>query len=263
MSEFVIKYAQLNDWEVEKVVDVLTDKGYRPHVPSGTTVLQQVKDWFISDSNRINLFIHPTIKEFGYCADLDYHSNEVIIVNNPINLKSALDAYERGRFEGLTNKELSDRYGDGFTDSEYVLQSYKHGKNWNDMLHEVPFPKPSKNIDINELTLDELEDLREKVETMIDEKKKPTQTLKLVVVDVREDISCTKVSLDFVVALLCEELNIIYFRAKDMGRDGYLRTSVNYLRSKYIVPDLLHDTDEYVSFTSDLDDMTILGEVAE
>lgn len=48
-----------------------------------------------------------------------------------------------------------------------------------------------------------------------------------------------------------------------MGRNSYLRTSVNYLRSKYILPYLLHDTEEYVGFSSDLDDITILGEVAE
>ena len=65
------------------------------------------------------------------------------------------------------------------------------------------------------------------------------------------------------IALHDEEYNIIYFRGNDMGRNGYLRTSVNYLRSKYILTDLLHDTEEYVGFSSDLDNMTILGEVAE
>lgn len=263
MSEFVIKYANLNDWEVGKIVEVLTDKEYRPYYPSGTTILQQVNDWFPYDGDYINLFIHPTVKEFGYCSDLDYHSdNEVIIVDNSTNLRLTLDAYEKGLFEGLTNKELSDKHGDAFTDLESVSQSYHHGKDWNDILHEVPFPKPSRKIDINELTLDELEDLRENVETMIDEKK-PKPALKLVLVDVREDISRTKHDLDFVIALHDEEYNIIYFRGNDMGRNGYVRTSVNYLRSKYILPDLLHDTEEYVGFSSDLDNMTILGEVAE
>lgn len=261
MSEFVIKYAKLNAWEVEKVVEVLINKEYKPYFPSGATVLQQVKNWFPYDDEPINLFIHPTLKEFGYCANLDYHNNnEVIIVDNSSKLKLILDAYEKGCFEGLTNKDLSDKYGDMFTDLEDVSQSYHHGKDWNDISDKIPFPK---TIDISELTLDELEDLKEKLESMIDEKKKPTKVLKPVMVDVREDISRTKPDLDFVIALLDEEYNIIYFRGNDMGRNSYLKTSVNYLRSKYILPDLLHDTEEYVGFSSDLDDITILGEVAE
>lgn len=66
MSEFVIKYAKLNDWEVEKVVEVLTNKEYKPYSPSGATVLQQVKNWFSYDGEVINLFIRPTLKDFGY-----------------------------------------------------------------------------------------------------------------------------------------------------------------------------------------------------
>lgn len=261
MSEFIIKYAKLNDWEVEKVVEVLTNKDYRPYFPSGETVLQQVKNWFSYDGEVINLFIHPTLKEFEYSDNLYYHdNNEVIIVDNSKNLELVLDAYGSGCFNGLTNKELSDKYGDGFTDLEDVSQSYHHGKDWNDIRDKVPFPKP---IDISNLSLDELEDLKENVESMIDEKKKPKKVLKLVLVDVREDISRTKPDLDFVVALLDEELNLIYFREEDMGRNSYFRTSVGYLKKTYILPDLLHDTDEYVGFTSDLDDMTILGEVAE
>lgn len=261
MSEFVIKYARLNDWEFEKVVEVLTNKEYKPYFPSGTTVLQQVKNWFPYDDEPINLFIHPSLKEFGYCSDLDYHSdNEVIIVDNSESLELVLDAYNSGYFNGLTNKELSDKYGDVLSDLEGVSQSYHHGHDWNDIYNNVPF---SKKIDISELTLDELEDLKENVESMIDEKKKPTKVLKLVMVDVREDISRTKPDLDFVIALHDEEYNIIYFRENDMGRNSYLRTSVNYLRSKYIMPDLLHDTEEYVGFSSDLDDIIILGEVAE
>lgn len=261
MSEFTIKYARLLDFEVEKVVKVLTNKEYRPFSPSGVTVLQQVKNWFSYDGEVINLFIHPNLKCFGYSSNLDYHSdNEVIIVDNVSQLELTLNAYEKGCFEGLTNKELSDKYGDGFTDLEDVSQSYHHGKDWNDIHDKVPFPK---QIDISNLSLDELEDLKENVESMIDEKKKPKKVLKLVLVDVREDISRTKPDVDFVVALLDEELNIIYFREEDMGRNSYFRTSVDYLRSKYILPDLLHDIDEYVGFTSDSDDMTILGEVAE
>lgn len=261
MREFVIKYAKLNDWEVEKVVEVLTTKEYKPYLPSGATVLQQVKNWFSYDGEVINLFILPTIKEFGYSANLDCHgNNEVIIVDSVARLELTLDAYEKGYFKGLTNKELSDKYGDVFTDLEGVSQSYHHGKDWNDISDKVPFPK---TIDVSELTLDELEDLKEKVESMIDEKKRPTKVLKPVMVDVREDISRTKPDLDFVIALLDEEYNIIYFRGNDMGRNSYLRTSVNYLRSKYILPDLLHDTEEYVGFSSDLDDITILGEVSE
>ena len=261
MSEFVIKYAKLNNWEVERVVEVLTNKEYKPYSPSGETVLQQVKKWLQYGDNIINLFIHPTLKEFGYCDSLDYHSdNEVIIVDNVAQLERTLNAYEKGYFDGLTNYELSDEYGDGFTDLEDMSQSYNHGKDWNDIRDKVPFPK---QIDISNLSLDELEDLKENVEYMIDEKKKPTKVLKLVLVDVREDISRNKPDLDFVVALLDEEYNTIYFRENDMGRNGYLRTSVNYLRSKYILPDLLHDTEEYVGFSSDLDNMTILGEVAE
>lgn len=261
MSEFVIKYAKLLDSEVERIVEVLTNKGYKPYYPSGEKVLQQVKNWFPYYGNPINLFIHPTLKEFGYCNDLDYHpNNEVIIVDNSESLELVLDAYNSGCFEGLTNKDLSDKYGDMFTDLEDVSQSYHHGKDWNDISDKIPFPK---TIDISELTLDELEDLKENVESMIDEKKKPTKFLKPVMVDVREDISCTKPDLDFVIALLNEEYNIIYFRGNDIGRNSYLRTSVNYLRSKYILPDLLHDTEEYVGFSSDSDDITILGEVAE
>lgn len=261
MSEFVIKYAKLNAWEVEKVVEVLINKEYKPYFPSGATVLQQVKNWFSYDGEPINLFIHPTLKEFGYCYNLDYHdNNEVIIVSNPKNLELVLDAYVSGCFNGLTNKELSDKYGDALTDLESVSQSYRHGHDWNDIYNKVPF---SKKIDISNLSLNELEDLKENVESMIDEKKKPTKVLKPVMVDVREDISRTKPDLDFVIALHDEEYNIIYFRGNDMGRNGYLRTSVNYLRSKYILPDLLHDTEEYVGFSSDLDNMTILGEVAE
>lgn len=261
MSEFVIKYAKLNDWEVEKVVEVLTNKEYRPHLSSGKNVLQQVKNWFSYNGEVINLFIQPTLKEFGYSVNLDYHdNNEVIIVDNSKNLELVLDAYEKGCFEGLTNKELSEKYGDVFTDLEGVSQSYHHGYYWNDIYNKVPFPK---TIDISELTLDELEDLKEDIKTMIDEKKKPTQALKLVLVDVREDTSRTKVNLDFVVALLDEELNIIYFKANDIECKGYLKTKASYLRTKYIMPDLLHDTDEYVGFTNDLVDMTILGEVAE
>lgn len=261
MSEFVIKYANLNAWEVEKVVEVLTNKDYEPYFPSGATVLQQVKNWFPYDGEPINLFIHPTLKEFGYCANLDYHdNNEVIIVDNPKNLELVLDAYDSGFFTGLTNKELSDKYGDELTDLESVSQSYQHGHDWNEIYNKVPFPK---QIDISDLSLDELEDLKEDVEHMIDEMKTPKQALKPVMVDVREDISRTKPDLDFVIALLDEEYNIIYFRGNDMGRNSYLRTSVNYLRSKYILPDLLHDTEEYVGFSSDLDNMTILGEVAE
>lgn len=263
MSEFVIKYAKLLYSEVERIVEVLTNKGYKPYYPSGEKVLQQVKNWFPYYGNPINLYIRPTVKEFGYCADLDYHSdNEVIIVDNSESLELVLEAYNSGCFNGLTNKELSDKYGDVLSDLEGVSQPYHHGEDWNDILHEVPFPKSSKKIDINDLTLDELEDLRENVETMIDEKKHK-QALKLVLVDVREDISRTKPDLDFVVALLDEEYNIIYFRENDMGRNSYFRTSVNCLRSKYILPYLLHDTDKYVGFSSDLDDMTILGEVAE
>lgn len=261
MSEFVIKYAKLLDSEVERIVEVLTNKGYKPYHPSGEKVLQQVKNWFPYDGEPINLFIHPTLKDFGYCANLDYHdNNEVIIVDNSENLELVLDAYDSGFFTGLTNKELSDKYGDGLTDFECVSQSYQHGHDWNEIYNKVPFPK---QIDISDLSLDELEDLKEDVEHIIDEKKKPTKVLKLVMVDVREDISRTKPDLDFVVALLDEEYSIIYFRENDMGRNGYLRTSVNYLRSKYILPDLLHDTEEYVGFSSDLDNMTILGEVAE
>lgn len=261
MSEFVIKYAKLLSSEVEKVVEVLTNEGYKPYFPSGEKVLQQVKNWFPYDGNPINLYIHPTVKEFGYCANLDYHSdNEIIIVDSSERLVHALESYENGKFEGLTNYELSKEYGDVFTDLEGMSQSYHHGKDWNDIYDKVPFPK---QIDISNLSLDELEDLKENVESMIEEKKKPTKVLKLVLVDVREDISRTKPDLDFVVALLDEEYNIIYFRENDMGRNGYLRTSVNYLRSKYILPDLLHDTEEYVGFSSDLDNMTILGEVAE
>lgn len=261
MSEFVIKYAKLNDWEVEKVVEVLTNKDYKPYFPSGATVLQQVKNWFPYYGNPINLFIHPTLKEFGYCTNLDYHSdNEVIIVDNSESLELVLDAYNSGCFNGLTNKELSDIYGDMLSDLEGMSQSYHHGKDWNDIYNKIPFPK---QIDISNLSLDELEDLKEDIETMIDEKKKPTQALKLVLVDVREDTSRTKVNLDFVVALLDEELNIIYFRANDIECKGYLKTKASYLRTKYIMPDLLHDTDEYVGFTNDLVDMTILGEVAE
>lgn len=170
MNNFVIKYARLLNSEVEKVVEVLTNEGYKPYFPSGKTVLQQVKNWFSYDGEVINLFIHPTVKEFGYCASLDYHSdNEVIIVNNVSQLELTLNAYEKGYFEGLTNKELSDKYGDGFTDLEDVSQSYHHGKDWNDISDKIPFPK---TIDISELTLDELEDLKENVESMIDEKKK-------------------------------------------------------------------------------------------
>ena len=261
MSEFVIKYAKLNDWEVEKVVEVLTNKDYKPYFPSGATVLQQVKNWFPYDGEPINLFIHPTLKEFGYCANLDYHeNNEVIIVDNPKNLELVLDAYVSGCFTGLTNKELSDKYGDALTDLDGVSQSYRHGHDWNDIYNKVPF---SKKIDISNLSLNELEDLKEKVESMIDEMKTPKQALKLVLVDVREDTSRTKDTLDFVIALLDEEFKIIYFRGNDMGRNGYLRTSGNYLRSKYILPDLLHGTEEYVGFSSDLDNMTILGEVTE
>lgn len=261
MSEFVIKYAKLNDWEVEKVVKALTNKDYRPFYPSGKTVLQQVKNWFNYDGNPINLYIHPTVKEFGYCADLDYHSdNEIIIVDNVSQLELTLNAYEKGCFEGLTNKELSDKYGDGFTDLEDVSQSYHHGKDWNDIHDKVPFPK---QIDISNLSLDELEDLKENVESMIDEKKKPKKVLKLVLVDVREDTSRTKPDLDFVVALLYEELNLIYFREEDMGCNLYLSTSANKLREKYILPETLKTTETYVGFPSDLDDMTILGEVAE
>lgn len=261
MSEFVIKYAKLNAWEVEKVVEVLTNKDYKPYFPSGKTVLQQVKNWFSYDGEVINLFIRPTLKEFGYSANLDYHdNNEVIIVDNSSKLELVLDAYEKGCFEGLTNKDLSDKYGDLFTDLEGASQSYHHGYYWNDISDKVPFPK---TIDISDLSLDELEDLKEKVESMIDEKKKPTKVLKPVMVDVREDISRTKPDLDFVIALFDEEYNIIYFRGNDMGRNSYLKTSVNYLRSKYILPDLLQDTEEYVGFSSDLDNMTILGEVAE
>lgn len=261
MSEFVIKYAKLNDWEVEKVVEVLTNKDYKPYSPSGATVLQQVKNWFPYDGEPINLFIHPTLKDFGYCANLDYHdNNEVIIVDNSENLELVLDAYDSGFFTGLTNKELSDKYGDGLTDFEGVSQSYQHGHDWNEIYNKVPFPK---QIDISDLSLDELEDLKEDVEHMIDEMKTPKQALKLVLVDVREDTSRTKPDLDFVIALLDEEFKIIYFRGNDMGRNSYLRTSASYLRSKYILPDLLHDTEKYVGFSSDLDNITILGEVAE
>lgn len=261
MSEFVIKYAKLNDWEVEKVVEVLTNKDYKPYSPSGATVLQQVKNWFSYDGEVINLFIRPTLKDFGYSANLDYHeNNEVIIVDNPKNLELVLDAYVSGCFTGLTNKELSDKYGDVLTDLDGVSQLYRHGHDWNDIYNKVPF---SKKIDISNLSLNELEDLKEKVESMIDEMKTPKQALKLVLVDVREDTSRTKDTLDFVIALLDEEFKIIYFRGNDMGRNGYLRTSVNYLRSKYILPDLLHGTEEYVGFSSDLDNMTILGEVTE
>ena len=261
MSEFVIKYAKLLDSEVERVVEVLTNKGYKPYYPSGETVVQQVKNWFQYYGNPINLFIHPTLKEFGYCTDLDYHSdNEIIIVDSSERLVHALESYENGKFDGLTNYELSKEYGDVFTDLEGMSQSYHHGKDWNDIYDKVPFPK---QIDISNLSLDELEDLKEDIETMIDEKKKPTQALKLVLVDVREDTSRTKVNLDFVVALLDEELNIIYFKANDIECKGYLKTKASYLRTKYIMPDLLHDTDEYVGFTNDLVDMTILGEVSE
>lgn len=261
MSEFVIKYAKLNDWEVEKVVEVLTNKDYKPYFPSGATVLQQVKNWFPYDGEPINLFIHPTLKESGYCANLDYHdNNEVIIVDNPKNLELVLDAYVSGCFTGLTNKELSDKYGDALTDLEGVSQSYRHGHDWNEIYNKVPFPK---QIDISDLSLDELEDLKEDVEHMIDEMKTPKQALKLVLVDVRKDTSRTKDTLDFVIALLDEEFKIIYFRGNDMGCNSYLRTSASYLRSKYILPDLLHDTEKYVGFSSDLDNMTILGEVAE
>lgn len=261
MSEFVIKYAKLNDWEVEKVVEVLTNKDYKPYFPSGATVLQQVKNWFPYDGEIINLFIHPSLKEFGYCANLDYHSdNEVIIIDNSESLELVLDDYNSGCFNGLTNKELSDKYGDVLSDLEGVSQSYHHGHDWNDIYNNVPF---SKKIDISELTLDELEDLKEDVEHMIDEMKTPKQALKLVLVDVREDTSRTKDTLDFVIALLDEEFKIIYFRGNDLERNSYLRTSASYLRSKYILPDLLHDTEKYVGFSSDLDNMTILGEVAE
>lgn len=261
MSEFVIKYAKLLDSEVERIVEVLTNKGYKPYYPSGEKVLQQVKNWFPYYGNPINLFIHPTLKEFGYCNDLDYHpNNEVIIVDNSESLELVLDAYNSGCFNGLTNKELSDKYGDVLSDLEGVSQSYHHGHDWNDIYNNIPF---SKKIDISELTLDELEDLKEDVETMIDEKKKPTQALKLVLVDFRKDTSRTKDTLDFVIALLDEEFKTIYFRGNDMGRNSYLRTSASYLRSKYILPDFLHDTEEYVGFSSDSDDITILGEVSE
>lgn len=261
MSEFVIKYAKLLSSEVEEIVEVLTNKGYKPYFPSGEKVLQQVKNLFPYDGNPINLYIHPTLKEFGYCANLDYHdNNEVIIVDNVAQLERTLNAYEKGYFNGLTNYELSKEYGDEFTDLEGMSQSYHHGKDWNDIYDKVPFPK---QIDISNLSLDELEDLKENVESMIEEKKKPTKVLKLVLVDVREDTSRTKLDLDFVVALLDEEYKIIYFRKNDMGCNSYLTASVDYLRSKYILPDLLHDTDKYVGFSSNLDDMTILGEVAE
>lgn len=261
MSEFVIKYAKLLSSEVEKVVEVLTNEGYKPFFPSGEKVLQQVKNWFPYDDNPINLYIHPTVKEFGYCANLDYHSdNEIIIVDSSERLVHALESYENGKFEGLTNYELSKEYGDVFTDLEGMSQSYHHGKDWNDIYNKVPF---HKQIDINNLSLDELEDLKENVESMIDEKKKPKKVLKLVLVDVREDISRTKSDLDFVVALLYEELNIIYFREEDMGCNLHLSTSANKLREKYILPETLKTTETYVGFTSDLDDMTILGEVAE
>lgn len=264
MSEFVIKYAKLNDREVENIVEVLTNKEYKPYSPSGATVLQQVKNWFPYDGDPINLFIHPTLKEFGYCDNLDYHdNNEVIIVDNSENLELVLDAYDSGFFTGLTNKELSDTYGDVLTDLEGVSQSYQHGHDWNDIYNKVPFHKQSEKVGISKLTLDELEELKEEVENLIDEKKKPTQALKLVLVDVREDTSRTKVNLDFVVALLDEELNIIYFKANDIECKGYLKTNASYLRTKYIMPDLLHDIDEYVGFTNYLVDMTILGEVAE
>lgn len=261
MSEFTIKYAKLLDSEVEKVVEVLTNRGYKPYFPSGKTVLQQVKNWFDYDGNPINLFIHPTIKEFGYSANLDYHdNNEVIIVDNASRLKLTLKDYEKGCFEGLTNKELSDKYSDVFTDVEGVSQPYHHGYDWNDIYNKVPF---SKKINISDLSLDELEDLKENVESMIDEKKKPTKVLKLVLVDVRRDTTRTKTNLDYVVALLDEELKVIYFREQDMGSNLYLSTSANKLREKYILPETLKTTETYVCFTTDLYDMTILGEVAE
>lgn len=261
MSGFTIKYARLLDSEVEKVVEVLTNRGYKPYYPSGATVLQQVKNWFPYDGNSINLFIHPTMKEFGYSTNLDYHdNNEVIIIDNVSRLELTLDDYEKGWFEGLTNIELSDKYSDVFTDVEGVSQPYHHGYDWRDISDNVPFPK---QIDISNLSLGELEDLKENVESMIDEKKKPTKVLKLVLVDVRRDTTRTKTNLDYVVALLDEELKFIWFREQDMGSNWYLSTSANELRETYILPETLKTTETYVGFTSDLYDMTILGEVAE
>lgn len=261
MSEFTIKYARLLNSEVEKVVEVLTNRGYKPYFPSGNTVVQQVKNWFDYAGNTINLFIHPTMKEFGYSANLDYHdNNEVIIIDNASRLELTLDDYEKGCFEGLTNKELSDKYSDVFTDVEGVSQPYHHGYNWNDIYNKVPF---SKKINIGDLSLDELEDLKENVESMIDEKKKPTKALKLVLVDVRRDTTRTKTNLDYVVAVLNEERNTIYFREEDMGGNFYLSTSANKLREKYILPETLKNTETYVGFNTELSDITILGEVAE
>lgn len=261
MSEFTIKYAKLLDSEVEKVVEVLTNRGYKPYFPSGETVLQQVKNWFDYDGNPINLFIQPTEKEFGYCSNLDYHTdNEVIIIDNASRLEPTLDYYEKGYFEGLTNIELSDKYSDVFTDVEGVSQPYHHGKDWSDISDKVPFSKP---IDISNLSLDELEDLKEDIENLIDELNNPKQALKLVLVDVRRDTTRTKTNLDYVVAVLNEERNTIYFREEDMCDNFYVSTSANKLREKYILPETLKNTETYVGFNTELSDITILGEVEE